>query len=335
MNYSYANVDVSRKQKLSSDQGRHDVVLVARRGEPLQSAATDLSNVVPFARRRVVEPEFPLAPVATADRPASSQRDFGLSRRIALLAASLMLHGLLLAMFWQEPAPLASIGVELMRVEITLGATNAAGVAPQPGEQEVEPVTTTEEHTPELATETPRVATVMPQEVPVAAQEAAPDAIPQETPQEVETTREQQAPIAEMPEQKVQQAPEHRRIDAPTEKKAVQKKQVAAVPSDSASGVGRGRSDVSSNYNGLVAAHLQRYKQYPAAARMNRSQGVATVSFTVDEFGRVTSVELAQTSGTSAFDQEVVAMVRRASPFPRPPDRHARNFTVPVRFSLR
>lgn len=284
----------------SGDPGRHDLLLVARRGDPPQSMATDLSNVVPFARRRAVEAEFPLAPIAAADRPALPPPDFSVGQRIALLAGSLVLHSLLLAMFWHEPPPVVSIGVESISVEITLGATHAAGVAPQPGEQE-----------------------------------AAPEPIPQETRQDVETTQEQQAPIAEMPEQTVQQAPEHTRIDAPTEKKAAQKKRVAAVPTDSASGVGRGRSDVSSNYNGLVAAHLQRYKQYPAAARTARSQGVATVSFTVDESGRVTSVQLAHTSGISAFDQEVVAMVRRASPFPRPPDGRSRDFAVPVRFSLR
>jgi periplasmic protein TonB len=297
MKYSYADVDRSRTQKLSSDQGRHDLVPAARRSDPAQSAVTDLSNVVPFARRRVVEAEFPLAPIAAADRPALSLPEFGVGWRIALFAGSLMLHSLSLAMFWQEPAPLASIGVESIRVEITLGATNAAGLAAQPGEQEVEPATTTEERTPD------------------------------------EVTVEQQAPTAEMPEQKVQQTPERTRLDVPTEKAAVQKKRVAAAPSDSASGVGRGRSDVSSNYDGLVATHLQRYKQYPAAARKTRSRGVATVSFSVDESGRVTSVELAQTSGIGAFDQEVVAMVRRASPFPRPPDRRSRDFTVPVRFN--
>jgi periplasmic protein TonB len=300
MNHSCADVDGNRGQKLSGDPGRHDLVLVARRSDPSQPVATDLSNVVPFARRRAVEAEFPLAPIAAADRPALSPPDFGVGRRIALLAGSLMLHSLLLAMFWQEPAPLASIGVESISVEITLGATHAAGLAPQPGEQEAEPVTTTEEHTPdELKTEQPRVATVMPQEVPVAAQEAAPEAIPKKTRQDV------------------------------------QKKQVATVPSDSANGIGRGRSDVSSNYNGLVAAHLQRYKQYPTTARTARSQGAATVSFSVDEFGRVTSVELAHPSGISAFDQEAMAMVRRASPFPRPPDGHGRDFTVPVRFNRR
>jgi periplasmic protein TonB len=273
-----------------------NIVLVARRSEPSQSAATDLSNVVPFARRRAVDVEFPLASVAAADRPARLARDFSGVRGIAFLAGSLMLHGLLLAMFWQEARPLASIGVESMSVEITLGASHAAGLAPQPGEQEVEPITTTAERTPD---------------------DPAPEATPQET----------------RPEQKLQQADERPRIDAPTEKEAAQKKQVAAAPTDSASGVGRGRSDASSNYDGLVATHLQRYKQYPAAARKAKSRGVATVSFTVDESGRVTSVELAQTSGVGAFDQEVVAMVRRASPFPRPPDHRSRDFTVPVRFN--
>jgi protein TonB len=300
MNHSRADVDGNRGQMPSGDPGRHDLLLVARHGDPSQSVATDLSNVVPFARRRAVEAEFPLAPIAAADRPALPPPDFGVGWRIALLAGSLMLHSLLLAIFWREPAPLASIGIESISVEITLGATNAAGLAPQPGEQEVKPVTTTEEQTPdERKTEESRVATVMPQEVPVAAQEAAPEAIPQEPRQHV------------------------------------QKKHVAAVPNDSAGGIGRGRSDVSSNYNGLVAAHLQRYKQYPTTARTARSQGAATVSFRVDAFGRVTSVELAQPSGISAFDQEAVAMVRRASPFPRRPDGRGRDFTVPVRFNRR
>lgn len=296
MNHWCADIDGHQGPKLSSEPGRRVPVLVARRSDPSQSAATDLSNVVPFSRRRAVEAEFPLAPVAAADRPASSPPDFGVNRRIALLAGSLMLHGLLLATFWREPAPLASIGVESMSVEITLGATNAAGLAPQSGEQEVEPVTTAEERTPDVTAE----------------------ATPQETPRTIETP---------------EPAPEPTRNDAPSEHKTAQKKQVAAVPSDSASGVGRGRSDASSNYDGLVATHLQRYKQYPAAARKAKSRGVATVSFTVDESGRVTSVELAQTSGVSAFDQEVVAMVRRASPFPRPPDHRSRDFTVPVRFN--
>ncbi len=136
--------------------------------------------------------------------------------------------------------------------------------------------------------------------------------------------------------QTVQTAPERKRIAAPTDKKAAQKKQVAAAtPTDAASGIGRGRSDNSANYNGMVAAHLARYKQYPASARSSGAQGVATVSFSLDGGGRVTSARLAGGSGNAAIDQEVVAMARRASPFPAPPDGKGRNFTVPVRFNLR
>lgn len=112
--------------------------------------------------------------------------------------------------------------------------------------------------------------------------------------------------------------------------------QVAAVTStDSASGIGRGRSDNSAIYSGLVQAHLARYQQYPVAARRSGTQGVATVSFSIDRDGRVTTARLANGSGNTAIDREVVAMVHRASPFPRPPDGRDRNFTVPVRFSLR
>ncbi|MBX9778212.1 MAG: energy transducer TonB [Xanthobacteraceae bacterium] len=293
MNSSFVKID-------GQGHGTHvspNLVLVARRDEPSPSAATDLSNVVPFVRRRAVGVAFPLASIAATDRPARSAPDLGGAWRIALLVGSLALHSLVLLMFRQDVRPAASIGVESMTVEITLGSSHAAGVASQSGEQEVEPATS-----------------------------------PEATSQNTETP-EQQPPVAEVPAPKVQQEDERTRTDAPPVEKNAQKQQVAAAPADSASGVGRGRSDANSTYGGLVAAHLQRYKQYPAAARKARARGVATVSFTVDETGRVTSVELAQTSGVSAFDQEVVAMVRRASPFPRPPDRRSRDFTVPVRFN--
>lgn len=110
---------------------------------------------------------------------------------------------------------------------------------------------------------------------------------------------------------------------------------VAVTSADSASGIGRGRSDNSTTYDGLVQAHLARYQQYPAAARRSGTQGVATVSFSIDRDGHVTTARLANGSGNAAIDQEVVAMVLRASPFPRPPDRRDRDFSVPVRFNLR
>ena len=94
-----------------------------------------------------------------------------------------------------------------------------------------------------------------------------------------------------------------------------------------ASGVGIGRSYASSDYSGLVVAHLKRYQRNNQTA-----QGSVMVAFGLDGGGRVTRVSLARGSGDAGLDQEAQAMVHRASPFPAPPDRAAKSFTVPVRF---
>jgi protein TonB len=101
-----------------------------------------------------------------------------------------------------------------------------------------------------------------------------------------------------------------------------------------ASGVGRGRSEANTNYRGIVAAHLARYKQFPPEARDRGNQGSAVVTFALNGGGRVTSVSLSRGTGVGALDQEAVAMVRRASPFPAPPDGRAVSFTVPVSFRI-
>jgi protein TonB len=108
-----------------------------------------------------------------------------------------------------------------------------------------------------------------------------------------------------------------------------------APASSAASGVGRGRSDLSSNYRGLVAAHLARFKQFPADARSRGDTGSAAVAFSLSGGGGVTSVRLVRGTGVGSLDQEATAMVRRASPFPAPPDGRAVSFTVPVSFRIR
>jgi protein TonB len=128
-------------------------------------------------------------------------------------------------------------------------------------------------------------------------------------------------------------AKERRRIEAPTTDRAVTQAK-ASTPSTAANSVGIGRSDASSNYPGLVSAHLRRYQQYPSDARSAGQQGTATISFSLDGGGRVTSSRLARGSGVSSIDGEVQAMVRRASPFPAPPGGAPRSFTVPVSFRL-
>lgn len=95
---------------------------------------------------------------------------------------------------------------------------------------------------------------------------------------------------------------------------------------------------VLSSYAGRVAAHLQRYKRYPDEAARQRLAGTAVVTFTLGADGRVRASKLARASGQAVFDQEVLAMVQRASPFPPIPAESGRSdytFTVPVHFKPR
>lgn len=81
-----------------------------------------------------------------------------------------------------------------------------------------------------------------------------------------------------------------------------------------------------------LMAQLNRYKRYPSGT--DRS-GTATVAFHINRSGEVTSARLMHSSGDSALDQEAVALPRRASPLPKPPDGLASGsiaLTVPIRF---
>jgi colicin import membrane protein len=226
----------------------------------------------------------------------------------AFLVLSLALHGILYAAFWEQPRPLASVGIEAITVDLVLGANTEAGLATTPGENELQAAAPAEEVKPndEQVEQQERATEVRP-ETPVAETETKPD-------EAIEVTEEQ-------PVQKKEATPQPKQTSA-------------GAPSNTASGIGRGRSDADTNYRGQVAAHLTRHKQYPPAARRNSDQGTASVSFTIDGSGRVTAASLVRGSGHISLDHEVEAMVRRASPFPAPPGRRPMSFTVPITFKL-
>lgn len=91
-------------------------------------------------------------------------------------------------------------------------------------------------------------------------------------------------------------------------------------------------------YQSRLVSHLRRHRNYPAAARRKRMTGTATVSFTINRNGRVVGVSLARRTGHSILDREALAMVRRASPFPKiPPEIGKSRLTIraPIRFDHR
>ena len=88
-------------------------------------------------------------------------------------------------------------------------------------------------------------------------------------------------------------------------------------------------------WQSLLAAHIEKFKRYPLAARADRAQGVATVEFTIDHQGRLLNSRIVHSSGWATLDQETLAMLERAQPLPRPPEQAIDSelfFVTAVRF---
>lgn len=177
----------------------------------------------------------------------------------------------------------------------------------------------------------------------------------QETVQEqIPSTPPQEKPVvAAPPEQKAEPKPEPPK-PVPVKPKRVEPKKPSdrppaprttaapraerQAPAASARAGAAAASTALPAYRQLLAAHLQRFKQYPTEAKAAGEQGTAILSFTVSRTGRVLTSRLAGSSGHAALDAETMAMIRRAQPLPAfPPEmkQASLSFTVPVHFSLR
>lgn len=124
---------------------------------------------------------------------------------------------------------------------------------------------------------------------------------------------------------------------APAPRTTAAPKAERQAPAASAISAGASAAAVAS-YNQRVAAHLQRFKQYPPGAKAAGQQGTARLSFSLGRGGQVLTSRLSGSSGHSALDVETLAMVRRAQPFPAfPPEmkQGSMSFNVPMQFSIR
>jgi periplasmic protein TonB len=105
---------------------------------------------------------------------------------------------------------------------------------------------------------------------------------------------------------------------------------VAAI--DSA--IRRGMAD----YQFLLQAWLEKHKKYPRRAKQRHWQGTVMLHFVIDRAGNVLSYRIQESSGHAVLDEEVEAMIRRATPLPPVPEemQSARlEFVVPVQFFLK
>ena len=349
MTGTYHRLDVSASADGSVGLGA--VVPARDRAEPPPLPTSAGSNVVPFVRPRAEAPAADFAPkfmVSAADRPAPDLiAPEARSRILALVTLSLLAHAGLYLVTNREPEPMASIGLEAISVEIVLGANSPAGAGNTPSESQTQsaptPVRQTEPDRTEVQEQKPPDQTaavqpdVTPQTTPPPEEQAQPPVQPQtapaaEAPVTPEPVKPQPKPV---PKQETKPAPKHEAKPKAAPKREAAREDTPGPRANAANGVGAGRSANDANYRGLVAAHLARYKRFPPEAERSGAQGSASVRFTVSGSGGVTSVSLVRGTGVAALDQEAVAMVHRASPFPAPPNGRPVSFTVPVSYKMR
>jgi protein TonB len=91
------------------------------------------------------------------------------------------------------------------------------------------------------------------------------------------------------------------------------------------------------SYSSLLANAIAKYKQYPKIAQMRGWQGTVIADLEIDSKGSVMSVKIKKSSTYEVLDNEALEMIKKASPFPPPPENlHGKNFNVlvPISFKL-
>jgi TonB family protein len=93
----------------------------------------------------------------------------------------------------------------------------------------------------------------------------------------------------------------------------------SVTPGSGGEGFGQGQGGNPSVLE-TILGRIDRAKQYPLAAKKNGWEGKAQVSFTVGADGRPGGIKIVESSGVSLLDEEALATIIRASPYPAYPE---------------
>ncbi len=112
--------------------------------------------------------------------------------------------------------------------------------------------------------------------------------------------------------------------------------ETTAPKSIAAPSANRLSNDARPDWEGLILAHLEHFRRYPARARAARQQGTVTVRFKMNRAGMVLSSAIVQKSGSYDLDQAALDTLKRAQPLPAIPADMAdeMQLTIPVEFYL-
>jgi protein TonB len=76
-------------------------------------------------------------------------------------------------------------------------------------------------------------------------------------------------------------------------------------------------AEAMASWQRLLTVQLERHKRYPRQAQ--GQHGVTLIAFVIDRAGHVMSRRIQQSSGSAILDDEALALIERAQPFPAPP----------------
>lgn len=96
-------------------------------------------------------------------------------------------------------------------------------------------------------------------------------------------------------------------------------------------------NDAKTQYGSTLGRAIAKHKSYPKIAQMRGWQGECLLDLKIDSSGNVLSANVKESSGHESLDNQALEMVRKASPFPAPPEAlrgRSFNITVPVSFKL-
>ena len=190
----------------------------------------------------------------------------------------------------------------------------------------------------------PRMATIEPIPVPEPEQvQAEKRAAVEEPPVEAPPPAEESPAEESVAERPPQPAPEQKPTRTPGTTEAPQTDRQSALRTAARpTGTGHSRrfggkaGDPSSYFSALIA-WLNQYKDYPAAVKKRKQQGVVVVAFTIDRSGAVLTSSVQHSSGYPLLDRAALDMLDRASPLPAMPEsmpQQRLNLAVPVEYSL-
>ena len=127
-----------------------------------------------------------------------------------------------------------------------------------------------------------------------------------------------------------QQKPTKEAETKPEEKKE-------ATPTQANSDVKNAGEAALHDFSHILARHIAKFKMYPKIAQMRGWQGELVLEVKLNGDGALISSKIVKGSGFDVLDNEGLEMVKRASPFPVPPEiLKGKSFSilVPIRFKL-